>query len=757
MAGIYFISIKRKLLFIILSVTSIALGLVFLTNLYLQVGISKSTQKQQSINDARLIAFYCSNTSNNNISINKTAIDSVLKTFPSIERIEIFDKNHLSLYNYSTTKEQSEFPHLYARSTTVQYGESRFFVVEPIFNKGTVLGWIELTYTYQNILKPSVGYVGLTIFILVFIFMIAYISAYFLQRNISRPIYELANFAETIKNSKNLGLRLPLKKAKDEIGILKERFNALLEQIQNHEDERNKAESELRESEKKFRILTELLPQPVFETDINGNITYLNRIGLHLFNFTIDNIKSGLNITQFVDSDIDMLKTAKSQNELPFQFHFFDVKGKSNDGTIFPCIIYFGPILKKDQFQGIRGFIINMSERIKFEEELRQAKIKAEEADRLKSAFLANMSHEIRTPLNSIMGFADLLDDESLSIEERKEFIDSINLSGKALTNLINDIIDIAKIEASQLKITPSIFELHDLLKEIKKTFDEDIKRKKNKDISLDIQYNTSEQLFLKTDSSRLHQILNNLLTNAIKFTDTGSVTVSYCIRKIGEVRHIQFMVKDTGIGISHEHQEKIFDRFTKIENPKQKQYRGNGLGLAITKNLVELLGGNIWVESEEKKGSTFTFHIPFEQVTVINTENKTEDYTPKEIIDWSNKTILIAEDEESNFRFIKAALQKTHVNIVWVQNGDEVLEELKKGTKFDAILMDIKMPGLNGLDTTKIIREIQGNSIPIIAQTAFAMSGEKEKCIEAGCNDYLAKPIKQKDLIQSINKNLHN
>lgn len=381
--------------------------------------------------------------------------------------------------------------------------------------------------------------------------------------------------------------------------------------------------------------------------------------------------------------------------------------------------------------------------------ELEAAKNKAEESDRLKSAFLANMSHEIRTPMNAIVGFTSLLGDTELLNENKQDLINHIVHNSDTLLHLIDDIIDIAKIEAGQLNINKRNCAINKILIELFETFNEKKRILKKLDLEFILKPGIENNHFsVYTDPLRIQQILTNLLDNAIKFTEKGSIEIGYNLEDAIKDSFIVFYIKDSGIGLSKDQQSKIFTRFTKFENDRKKLYRGAGLGLAICKNLSNLLGGDIWVESEVNKGSTFYFNIPFIQKSEKEIQNKEqEDKTIDH--DWSDKTILIAEDEESNFKFLEMALSKTKVKLKRALNGKEAIEKFQKNS-IDLILMDIKMPHMDGLEATKLIRQMD-NEIPIIAQSAFAMENDEKISIQAGCSDYISKPLNKNRLIQLI------
>lgn len=399
---------------------------------------------------------------------------------------------------------------------------------------------------------------------------------------------------------------------------------------------------------------------------------------------------------------------------------------------------------------GIVGLCHDISERYKHEIDLHKAKEKAEESDKLKSSFLANMSHEIRTPMNAIIGFSDLLVDPDIEYDEREELVTHINNNCNTLLVLIDDIIDLAKIEANELSIFRKDTNIKTILSELFDTFKETRKSLSKEQVDIKVNEQLLEKnFFIKTDPFRFKQIMTNLINNAFKYTESGHIEYGY--ETIDKDNTVKFYVKDTGIGIPKEKFEDIFKRFNKIESDKNKLYRGTGLGLTITHNLIERLGGTIWVDSEVNVGSTFYFTLPFEQEdTTIHIEPKEVKLSDKSF--WEGKTILIAEDEESNYKFLEMLLKGTGLKILRASNGYQAIDLCKENKNIDLILMDIKMPELNGLDATKEIKKLRTN-LPVIAQTAYAMHNDEKISLQAGCDDYIAKPILKEKLFMLINK----
>lgn len=384
--------------------------------------------------------------------------------------------------------------------------------------------------------------------------------------------------------------------------------------------------------------------------------------------------------------------------------------------------------------------------RIKSEKLLHLAKIKAEESDKMKSLFLSNMSHEIRTPMNAIVGFADMLHEVGLEREEKDRFLNAITRSGDSLLRLINDIIDISKIEAGQLKLVSSPCNVNEMLDELELDFAGELERKNKSQISLYIQKEFSGYGFvIHTDAMRLQQVLSNLVGNAIKFTDEGFIEVGYQT-KSGE---LLFYVRDSGVGISKEDQAVIFERFGQAEAQHERNYSGTGLGLTISKNIIGLLGGKIWVESIPDEGSTFWLSLPLIQAFSKPVPLKqVKSNLPK--INLAGKNILVVEDVDTNYFYMSTLLEKLNAKVIRAVTGLRAVEICAENPEINLVLMDIELPVMNGYEATKIIKQSRPQ-LPIVAQTAYAMAGERERSAEAGCDDYLAKPIRKDDLIEVV------
>ena len=500
--------------------------------------------------------------------------------------------------------------------------------------------------------------------------------------------------------------------------------------------------SELKRSEDLYRQLMETSPDAISVFDLEGNLVLASPETYHLFRAKSKDLQD-INIFQHVSpsdllrakANVRKLLEGKELNNPYSQYVFVRLDGSTFVGEIRSSVVND----EKGKPLNIISVIRNVTRQKITEEALIMAREKAEAADRLKSAFLANMSHEIRTPMNGIIGFSNLLDNPGVTPEQRQEYVRIINVNGKALLNLINDIIDLSKIEAGQMNLLVEKINIHTLMRELHTMYLKILDESNNKAVDLILNLDV-EDIVMATDENRLRQIMMNLLNNAIKFTEEGSIEFG-CHRLDND--EVEFFVADTGIGIEPEKSRIIFDRFRQIDETNSRKYGGTGLGLAICKQLTRLLGGTMWVESKVGDGSKFIFTISELQedpgVSITKTEIKTD---KKNTSSNSKKTILIAEDEHINFLFLKEVLAPFNFNIHHANNGRELIELYKnKNVAADLILMDIKMPEMDGYEATRKIRE-QNTEIPVFAVTAFAMSEEKKNGLAAGCNEYISKPI---------------
>ena len=386
--------------------------------------------------------------------------------------------------------------------------------------------------------------------------------------------------------------------------------------------------------------------------------------------------------------------------------------------------------------------------RQKWEEQLITAKEKAEESDRLKSAFLANMSHEIRTPMNAIIGFSECLIDKDIAEDKKQHFATIIQERTHDLLRILEDILDVSRIEVGQLKILEIEFSLSDLLKDLYEEYEQKTKNMPSKsDISLTLNVpDQIENFRVKADAQRLKQIFTNLLDNALKFTTKGDIEFGCTL---DSENSCIFFVKDSGLGISKDKQKIIFDRFRQAdESLSGRLYGGTGLGLSIVKGILNLVGGQIWVDSDINKGSTFFFEMPMRIAPVV--QKQSFDIASKKEQRWKNKVILIVEDDLNSIEYLKELLSGKELKCLFATTGQEALEIFRNNPTIDLVLMDIRLPDTSGLLVTKTMKNKKPELI-VIAQTAYASSANIEECLSAGCDTHLSKPLNSTKLFELL------
>jgi CheY-like chemotaxis protein/nitrogen-specific signal transduction histidine kinase len=384
------------------------------------------------------------------------------------------------------------------------------------------------------------------------------------------------------------------------------------------------------------------------------------------------------------------------------------------------------------------------------ETELRKAKKEAEESDKLKSAFLANMSHEVRTPMNGIMGLAHLLANPDMDSGTQQEYVNLILSSGNVLISLLDDIMDVSRIEANQVTASKEDFYLNGLIKELHGIFSTELEVSGKK--VLELRYKAPLEdgsSMIHTDRVKLRQILVNLLSNSLKFTDTGRIEFGY------ELQHDQsllFYVFDTGIGIKPDKQKRIFERFIQADDSLSRHFGGSGLGLSICKGFVDLLGGKIWVDSSPGKGAKFYFSIPDVNPSGETAEKPASKGLKASDRNWEDKTILIVEDDQINYQLLEVVLKRTGVKLLHAVTGMDAVRFCREEKNIDLVLMDVQLPEMNGFEAIKLIKENQPD-IPIIVQTANSMNEEKSRADEAGCQGFMTKPISLNKFMSEVDK----
>lgn len=504
--------------------------------------------------------------------------------------------------------------------------------------------------------------------------------------------------------------------------------------------QRKKTEEEIR----KLSSAVEQSPVSIIITDLSGKIVYANPKALETTEYSIEELmgknpsilQSGINQKEVYE---ELWRTISLGKEWRGEFHN---KKKSDElyweqAAISPIIDGNG---KATHYLAVKE---DITERKNIISELNIAKEKAEEGDRLKTAFMQNISHEIRTPLNGIMGFGQLMTEPNLSSEQREQYLNTLNESCQRLMRTITDYMDISLIVSNTININTKAFEINSLLTELKNRY---IKQCNSKQIELSLSFPKNiKELTICSDKELLQKVLSQIIDNSIKFTDKGRIDFGYEV----ENDSIRFYIKDTGIGINQSAKEHIFTHFAQEEISTARRYEGSGLGLSIAKGYIELLGGNIWLESAKGIGSIFMFKIPLGKVDTITPINETSNISKKK----TAPVILCVEDEVTNARYIEAILKRKST-LYQAKNGIEALKLFNEHPEINIILMDLKMPEMDGFEATRHIKSIR-KDVPVIAVTAYAQSGDEQKALDAGCNDYLTKPLDRELLFGKIEEHL--
>lgn len=538
--------------------------------------------------------------------------------------------------------------------------------------------------------------------------------------------------------------------------------------------ERKKAEEVLNENEEKFRSIFENSPVGKSITGFDGSIrtnkAFSEMLGYSFEEFQLKNWKE-ITHPDDLQLSLDVLESIINGEKQTAQLEkryihkngstvYTDVRTtlqKDHNGRALFLITTISDITerkmaeillkdKSDEIEAQNEEYLQINEELnQINQELTEAKERAEESDRLKTAFLQNMSHEIRTPMNAIMGFSELMVQNFDSKSKLLEFSNIINLRCYDLLNIINDILDIAKIESGQLRVTNEECSLTDLFVELTTFFQATQARDGKKQIEFSLHaFSESSQNFVVTDKVKLRQIFINLINNAFKFTDNGKIEGG-CKSISGN--YMIFYVSDTGLGIPADKQEFIFERFSQLNLRPDKLIGGTGLGLAITKGLVELLGGKIWLESELGKGTTFNFSLPYQKTASKHPEITS--IVEKSIFTFPDKKILVVEDDIYNAAYIKEVLTETGINIIHTQFGNQAVQ-IALTQSPDIIIMDIQLPDITGYEAVRQIKEYNP-AAKIIAQTAYAFDEDRRQAINAGCIDYISKPLNRDLLLEKI------
>lgn len=575
--------------------------------------------------------------------------------------------------------------------------------------------------------KKLESYVGIAIFALMILVLF---SLFIILSRIIHPL-ELLNNTMIQLSHNDMDTIIPTATHKDEVG-------EMISSVEVFKDNAKK----LIESEQKNKLLLDLAGEGIFGLDAHGCFTFLNPTGCEILGYSsLELIGKSCYETINNTKKQDLTKNEKLMLEHKKEKSFI-----RKDGTLFPIDYVSTPIYnEKGLLEGAVVVFSDITQRKKAEDRLKLATKEAKAANHSKSVFLANMSHELRTPLNAILGFAGLLNKSSHMNEQEKENLKTIHSSGKHLLSIINEILELSKIEAGKIEISEKDFDLDESIEDIKQMF---LSRFEEKGLFFKVHIESDTPKYMRCDEQRLRQIIINLLANSLKFTTQGGVTLFVGLKN----EKLFVCVTDTGVGIRQEHQELVFKPFEQImENKKSKN--GTGLGLAITKELVSIMGGEITLESKYQEGSKFSFTIDYK--IALKSDLKEEDSSITTFQGTPLKTILVVDDIEENRELLSQILEDFHYQILKATNGLEAIELLQK-EKVDLVFMDMAMPVLDGMSAIlKIRKELQLLTLPIVMVSANVFKEDQERAFEIGANDFLSKPIEDKALIAVLQKYL--
>ncbi len=506
--------------------------------------------------------------------------------------------------------------------------------------------------------------------------------------------------------------------------------------------ERIKHETALRESEEKYRELADSLPQIIFETDEQGRLIYVNRQGAEFMGYERDYVESRPLVLSFVHPG-DRVEASARLNAI---LKGSETRGKEirmirKDGREVESMIYSSPVKKENEIIGLRGIIVDVTERKQMEEDLKEAKERAEEMNNLKSVFLANMSHELRTPMIGILGYSQMIA-EDVKDPEIKQMAGTILKSANRLTDTLNLILDLSKVEANKIDLRLHSVNINGLIEESLNHYKLAIEEK-----GLKVRFKAAKtNVVCAVDERLFSQVMGNLINNAVKYTQEGGLDIDLSV----EGKEAVIKVRDTGIGIKESDLGVIFEPFRQVSEGYNRRFEGTGLGLTISKKFVQLMNGSIIVESEVDKGSVFTVRLPYiimegDAKVVETKESRLNNRVKKK-----NSRLLLVEDDRINVDVINLFL-RDYCSVDHSMSASEALEMVKT-KKYDAILMDINLKGMSGLEAVKLIREMDDyKNTPVIAVTAYAMAGDRKKILSGGCSHYLAKPFSKKELVELL------
>ncbi|MCF8387999.1 MAG: response regulator [Bacteroidales bacterium] len=739
------LSVKNKIILLVQSITVFIVVISFTAMIFWGVGDYRNDLINNSELNARITGDFCVSPLAFDDKEGAEATLEKLKNVPEIDYAILYDENNDIFATYGDSG-KAEFNNKNFKSSTIQFNDNELLVYEPIIYDDTHYGSILLNVSTEVLRKQITYYILLMTGLMIAFIFIGYMLASKFQRYITEPVIKLSHFTNTISRTGNYNKRIE-KTGKCEISELYDRFNEMLEQIQKREKEKEQAELQIRESNEKLNLILDNSPLGIFHYTENGNITTCNKGLEDLFGFTKKDIISK-NLHQTIE-DGEMLKVFKRSLTGKRAVFRGEYTSSITGRKLFVRTIYT-PLFDSDgKLIGGIGIYEDISEQKRIED-LQVEKESAIKANKAKSIFLANMSHEIRTPLNAILGFLQLMKKDDRLTGDMLSNLETINSSGEHLLALINDILEMSKIEAGRVQVYQSTFNLKIFLRDIELMFRV---RTQSKGLSLSFEINPEVPEFVITDEGKLRQILINLLGNAVKFTKKGGILTRVWSKKLPGNNYYELVieVEDTGAGIEEKELNKLFMHFEQTKSGRQS-HSGTGLGLAISKEYIKMLKGDINVKSKSGEGSVFRFFIQIK-------EGKEEDVKLPEADEmvigirkgYPTYKVLVVDDKKPNRDLLSKMLTMVGFNIRSAGDGSEALKIFQEW-KPDLIMMDMFMPVMDGFEAIRKIRKLPGGEKTVIfAVTASVFEEDRHEILDSGADEFIKKPFRENEVLNKI------
>ena len=773
------LSLRRKITYVIMINTFVALCVASIA--FAEYGVYRFKQMQTQDLNALANVVATNSTAALAFKDQKSARDvlQALAAKPHILAAVIYDPDGgtFAVYQRGAPKEVYSPPPVENESS--RFTSDRVLIFRKIILDGEKVGNIFLegdTVEYRQLLEAYLLFFGL---IVVAVSLGAYLMAERLQRPISDPILNLAWTAKMVTGSRDYSIRAG-KQSEDEVGVLIDGFNEMLAQIQIRDAElstarddlerrveertieleqevgdRQRAQEALHESERRIRLILDSTAEAIYGIDGDGECTFCNPATVRLLGYQKAEDLLGLNMhkvmhhthadgTAYAVEDCNIYLSLKTGEGVHSDNEVF---WRAN-ATSFPAEFWSYPIRKEGEIVGAVVTFLDITERKRAEEALRKSKDAAEAGSRAKSEFLANMSHEIRTPMNGIIGMTDLALDTELTSEQR-EYLSLVKSSADSLLHLINDILDFSKIEAGKLELEVTDFEIRDLFSDTLKTL---AVRADKKRLELSARVSAEVPRAVVGDPTRLRQLIVNLVGNAIKFTERGNIVVDAELEsQSSDTVYLHIRVSDTGIGIPLEKHQLIFESFAQADGSTTRRFGGTGLGLTISRRIVELMGGRMWVESETGKGSVFHFSAKFGHSTMPGFSSERPERQGLEGL-----SVLVVDDNNTNRNILAEMLTNWRMNPTLAESGASALDAMEAakslGKPFSVVLLDAQMPEMDGFEFAEGVRRKSGPACPIVLMlSADRLMADTARCREAGVNVFLTKPVGQSELLDAI------